>query len=157
MCSGGAQLSRSPHPLLESPLPNPCASLLWQRCELCPHKDGALKRTDNGGEGGPEPKSSSVEVSRAPEWDLGRRSGLLWGGQGEAGGWVFLPLLALESDGKAVGGGDCVLCGAVRCQGLRPAPHCPRLGPRGVCPLHPGGAVRQCAHHGAHRAAVRAS
>ncbi|KAM8881830.1 protein AF-10 isoform 2-T2 [Synchiropus picturatus] len=24
------------------------ASLLW-RCELCPHKDGALKRTDNGG------------------------------------------------------------------------------------------------------------
>lgn len=32
--------------------PIPCApSLHWQRCELCPHKDGALKRTDNGGEG----------------------------------------------------------------------------------------------------------
>lgn len=23
--------------------------LFSQRCELCPHKDGALKRTDNGG------------------------------------------------------------------------------------------------------------
>uniref|UniRef100_A0A2I3RWH4 MLLT6, PHD finger containing n=1 Tax=Pan troglodytes TaxID=9598 RepID=A0A2I3RWH4_PANTR len=37
---GRVQLSRSP---------NPCALLHWQRCELCPHKDGALKRTDNGG------------------------------------------------------------------------------------------------------------
>lgn len=24
--------------------------LHFKRCELCPHKDGALKRTDNGGE-----------------------------------------------------------------------------------------------------------
>lgn len=24
--------------------------LIFKRCELCPHKDGALKRTDNGGE-----------------------------------------------------------------------------------------------------------
>ena len=28
----------------------PCLLFLsLQRCELCPHKDGALKRTDNGG------------------------------------------------------------------------------------------------------------
>lgn len=31
-----------------------CAlSFLPQRCELCPHKDGALKRTDSGGSSGP--------------------------------------------------------------------------------------------------------
>lgn len=36
-------VSRSP--------PKHLCILHWQRCELCPHKDGALKRTDNGGEG----------------------------------------------------------------------------------------------------------
>lgn len=35
----------------EQQIPQSLCSLHWQRCELCPHKDGALKRTDNGGEG----------------------------------------------------------------------------------------------------------
>ena len=52
------------HFLNQPPLSQPCAPRRWwggvrlnllfllnfKRCELCPHKDGALKRTDNGGE-----------------------------------------------------------------------------------------------------------
>lgn len=84
--------------------------------------------------GAPEPKSSSVEVSRAPEWDLGRRSGLLWGGQGEAGGWVFLPLLALESDGKAVGGGGLCAVWGGEVPGSQAGPPLPQAGPTWCVP-----------------------
>lgn len=68
-----------PPPPFGKPLPNPCAPLHWQRCELCPHKDGALKRTDNGGEGGPEPRAYLLRSARPPEQGLGRQE---WTGVG---------------------------------------------------------------------------
>ncbi|KAK2531278.1 Mllt10 [Columba livia] len=37
------------HSLLTFSVEDQCVNLKLRRCELCPHKDGALKRTDNGG------------------------------------------------------------------------------------------------------------
>lgn len=75
-CSGGGQLSRSPTPLWKGPL-NPCAPLHWQRCELCPHKDGALKRTDNGGEGSLSSRAHLLRSARplSRVWEVQE-----WGG-----------------------------------------------------------------------------
>lgn len=51
------------------------------------------------------PRAHPWKSARPPEWGLGRQEWTLLGGQGGAGGWVFLPWLALETDGKAVEGG----------------------------------------------------
>lgn len=66
--------------------PQPLCSLHWQRCELCPHKDGALKRTDNGGEGNPERLLRSARPHPHPKQ--------VWGG-----GWLPLFWLVQERHG----------------------------------------------------------
>lgn len=106
MSSGRAQLSRFPQPL---------CSLHWQRCELCPHKDGALKRTDNGGEGSPE---HLLRSARPPEQ--------VWGG-----GW--LSLLWLVPEGCGSRGQSTAWCwgewGLVLAILLRPFHTLPQAGP----------------------------
>lgn len=74
--------------------------LHWQRCELCPHKDGALKRTDNGGEG----TLSLGWLSLLWLWKQGTVYSLVLGGVGSRACWPA------EADPHTVPGWAHVVC-----------------------------------------------
>lgn len=103
--------------------------VLPQRCELCPHKDGALKRTDSGGKCGDATASSLLFYVH------------------------FAPCLFLYSLNSLTSlmmkQQDCILT----CH-KSPAGLFVRLGPRCVCALHTRSAVCQRPHHGTHHPAV---